>query len=61
MRGTRNGRGGFGSKRKTDFLWKEHGDHYDGNNDDDGKNMVIIVMLKMVMMSLYASYIFSDQ
>ena len=52
MRGTRNGRGGFGSKRKTDFLWKEHGDHYDGNDDDDGKNMVIIVMVKMVMMSL---------
>ena len=48
MRGTRNGRGGFGSKRKTDFLWKEHGDHYDGNDDDDGgKNMVIIVMVKI--------------
>ena len=53
MRGTRNGRGGFGSKRKTDFLWKEHGDHFDGNDDDDdGKNMVIIAMVKLVMMSL---------
>ena len=56
MLGTRNGRGGFGSKRKTDFLWKEHGDHfdhYDGNDDDDdGKNMVIIAMVKLVIMSL---------